>query len=330
MAVALHPTEVEAVYTGDHVAVFVNGRWELLVARGRQELSGQRIMPAVRQPQNGGDPTAVFNRLLACGRTLAGPALIKHLNGADDITVSGHQPSYHAYVPLFGRVVHADVFTFADDMAFGRQKFQHRQRIPDGAERRWITLPVASSPTRTAIGDKRIRDVIGWQQVHWEAVQRAYDALPFFALIGRFYEQIYATTWRSLAALNEALWLPLGRLLAPSTACFGASQLNFDRSGRKGERIAAELQAIGGVGRYLCGAASQYLNAPSDTDPLISFAEVIRRVGFSVERCTLNMARFAAATPTSPHATVLELVAREGAAAGDMVRACTDFERVEG
>ena len=326
----LQPTEVEAVYTGDHVAVFADGRWELLAARGRAELSGQRIVPASRAPAMGGDPNAVFDRLLACGRTLAGAALINHLDGAREITVSGHQPSYHAYVPLFGKVVHADVFTFADDMAFGRQKFQHRQRIPDGAEHRWITLPVEASPTRTAIGDKRIRDVFGWQQVHWEAVQRAYGALPSFALIGGFYEQIYATSWRSLAALNEALWLPLGRLVSPATACFAASQLHFDRSGRKGERIAAELRAIGGVGRYLCGASSQYLNAPSDIDPLISFAEVIRRVGFSVVRCTLNTARFAAATPTGPHATALELVAREGAAAGDIVRACTDFERVDG
>lgn len=324
------PPPVEAAYVDAHAAVWADGRWTLLADRGDPQLSGRRVWPSVAAPVPSGNAADILDALRAAGPPGTLGRLLEHLDRRHTVTVSGHQPSYHPYVPLMAKAAHADVFIFADDMAFGRQRFQHRQRVPAANGPVWITVPVQASASRAAIGDKRIRDQPGWRQEHWEAIQRAYGHLPHFAAVGGFYEQIYAVGWTRLAALNEALWLPLARLLAPSTVFLSSRLLPFDRSGRKGDRIAAELQTIAHGGWYLCGAASEYLDEPSHREPPGSYADVIRRAGFEVVKCTLSTTRFAEATATAPTATALELVAREGPVAREILRACTRFEARDG
>lgn len=51
-------------------------------------------------------------------------------------------------------------------------------------------------------------------------------------------------------------------LLAPNTFSFCSSVLDFDKYGKKGDRIAAELMTIGGE-YYLAGSASDYLHERS-------------------------------------------------------------------
>ena len=275
---------VEAVYVDTHVAVRAGGRWTLLAGRGDPTLSGQRLYSDLTVPPACTDAARVFDALRASGT-------LQRLVGEGDrrraVSVSGHQPSYHPYLPLLAKAAHADVFSFADDMAFGRQTFQHRQRVPGANGPIWITVPVQASPSRTAIGDKLVSEHPNWRRKHWELIQRGYGHLPYFSVVGDFLEQVYASEWTRLAALDHALWLPLQRLLAPATFFMNATLLPFDRSGRKGDRIAAELQLIADGGVYLCGAAADYLDRPSDRDPSRTYADAIRDVGFGIVQCTL-------------------------------------------
>jgi WbqC-like protein len=310
--------------------VWANGRWTLLADRGDYQLSGRRLWPSRAAPLSSGDANEILETLSAAEPPCTPGRLLEHLDGRRAVTVSGHQPSYHPYMPLMAKAAHSDVFTFADDMAFGRQKFQHRQRVPAAHGRVWITVPVEASHSRAAIGDRRIRIERGWQKTHWEAIQRAYGHLPHFAAAGGFYEQIYAVEWTRLAALDEALWLPLARQLAPGTVFLSSRLLSFDRSGRKGDRIAAELRTVAHGGQYLAGAACQYLDEPSDRQPFGSYADSIRSAGFQIFRCTLSTTLFAEATPTAPNALALELVAREGPVAREILRACTHLEARDG
>lgn len=325
MAITVLPP-VEVVYIDVHAAVWADGRWTLLADRGDPQLSGRRLWPSATAPARSGSPADIFDALRANGLPRASKRLLEPFTSGRAVTVSGHQPSYHPYLPLMAKATHADVFTFADDMAFGRQKFQHRQRVAAADGQVWITVPVHASSERAAIGDKRIRDEPMWRRAHWEAIQRAYGHLPHFGAIGAFYEQIYAVRWTSLAALDEALWLPLARLLAPDAVFLSSRQLVFDRSGRKGDRIAAELRTIAHGDRYICGAASDYLEEPSDREPTGSFADAIRHAGFQIVQCILSTTRLLQATATAPTATALELVAREGPVAREILRACTRLE----
>jgi WbqC-like protein family len=325
LAVTL-PAWREAVYVDAHVAVWARGRWTLLPGQGDLALSGQRLYSVAPATGVQSDAVEAFKALRVIGTAGTWERLVDHVDQCETVTVSGHQPSYHPYLPLVAKASHADVFSFADDMAFGRQKFQHRQQVPTGNGCTWITVPVRSAPCRSAIGAKRVREARDWRRMHWELLQRAYGHLPHFTLVGDFYEQVYASEWNRLAALNEALWLPLQRLLAPTTFFVNATRLPFDRSGRKGHRIAAELGAIARGGVYLCGGASDYLDSPSETDAMATHADVIRSVGFRIVQCTISSSRFADATATAVSATALELVAREGRSAREILRSCTKLE----
>lgn len=243
------------------------------------------------------------------------------------IVVSGHQPSYHAYIPLLCKAAATDVFTFADDMAFGRQKFQHRQRVPVDGVDRWMTLPVLRSKGRCSIGSKCLDPEPAWRHAHWELLQRAFGTLPYFDLVGDFYEQVYKATWRTVAEIDHALWIPLALQLCPSTLSWNSSTIPFDRDGRKGDRIAAELEAVAPFGgTYLAGGASDYLNDPSDEHPGLTYRQVIELAGFEILRPYIDVEVFGECTPTTASATSVELIAREGRAAPEILRCSTRFD----
>jgi hypothetical protein len=245
-----------------------------------------------------------------------------------NLVISGHQPNYHPYLPLVCKAAATDVFTFADDMAFGRQKFQHRQRLPLSGGPRWLTLPVQRSERRTCIGEKLLDSNPGWRRDHWDAVQRAFSELPHFDLVGNFYEQVYATPWRTVAEIAHALWIPIARQLFPHTLSWNSTAASFDRSGRKGDRIAAELSMIAPGATYLAGAASDYLWNESEVRPGLSYVEVLRERGYETVRPWIDIPRFEAATATSATALAIELIAREGLAASAILRECTCLEPV--
>lgn len=273
---------------------------------------------------------AIARQILQGGEILRPQPVVElALYGKDSPRLSGHQPSYHGYIPLFCKVVLADIFTIADDMAFGRQKFQHRQQIKSNGTFRWITVPVASSDERVAIRDKRICSEPSWRDRHWTTIQKALGDLPYFHVFGDVYERIYSAEWHSLTALNYALWIPLHRVLAPKTVCFHSTLLDFDRNTSKGDRVLAELKVLASGGEYVAGLDSQYLQSSSRLSPNISFADSIRREGYSISRARLDQQRFRQATSTSPTATAMELVAREGIAAHEILASCTERSAVD-
>lgn len=321
----MSPTEVEfrsqtvrSWVVGPHLVELLDGKLRLIpdqapadqsvviraVASSAADSSSRRVMSDLR-------PSDLLREAGLCGRP---------------IVVSGHQPSYHPYIPLLCKAAAADVFVFADDMAFGRQKFQHRQRLPVEGRSCWATLPVVRSQERARIAEKRLDPASERLGAHWRLLQRAFGGLPHFALVGDFYEQVYAASWHTVAEIDYALWIPLALLLCPEALCWNSSSLQFDRSGRKGDRIAAELRAVAPLGgTYLAGGAAGYLHDSSEQHPDLTYKQVIERAGFEILRPYIDEKAFGERTSTGVSSTAVELIAREGHASAEILRSSTRF-----
>jgi len=237
--------------------------------------------------------------------------------------ISGHQPSYHGYIPLFCKVAASDVFSIADDLSFGRQKFQHRQRLVTPSGTKWLTVPVCKSASRSTIRAKSPNYSTDWQTNHWQLICKAFEKLKYFDTYADYYEAVYRVQWNSLAALDEALWMAMTSELAPNTVSLCSSNLDFDKSGKKGDRIAAELSLFRGGGYYLAGAASDYLTSKSYQHQDLTYVEVIESKGFAVLKCALDEEKFRRSTATPVTAAAMELVAREGKDASAILRDST-------
>lgn len=318
----MFPDDLDTAFVvGTHVALFSNGCLSLHSdSTASSQPGGHAVVRSVGPtPAGGSEPDRVAS-VLAGGRVVTTADLIDDVDRRCGIVVSGHQPSYHPYTPLLAKAAIANVFTFADDMAFGRQKFQHRQRVLQGGKEVWLTLPIVRSERRTSIRDKLIGSGRDWRSEHWNQIRRAFGSRPHFDEQAEYLERVYSATWVSLADLNFALWLPLAKALCPHTLFGSSSALHFDDSGRKGDRIAEELKTIGGPGYYVAGAASGYLSEASDRLPGSSFRQAIESAGFEVMRVSFDQQSWEAATSVSATATALEFVATEGPAARDILQ----------
>lgn len=116
------------------------------------------------------------------------------------VVVSGHQPCYHAYLPIVARLIASDIFTVADDMRFGRQQYQHRQRFGWAIKPVWATVPVARSGVSTAIREKVIGADERWRQKHWQVIQRTLGSKPHFPELFVYLDDVYAKPWKTLCS----------------------------------------------------------------------------------------------------------------------------------
>ena len=65
-----------------------------------------------------------------------------------------------------------------------------------------LTIPVIKPKEKTAIKDIRISSHDNWQQLHWRAIQSAYNSTPFFEYFCDDYLPFYLKKWDFLIDFN--------------------------------------------------------------------------------------------------------------------------------
>ncbi len=65
-----------------------------------------------------------------------------------------------------------------------------------------LTIPIIKPKEKTAIKDIRISSHDNWQQLHWRAIQSAYNSTPFFEYFCDDYLSFYEKKWDFLLDFN--------------------------------------------------------------------------------------------------------------------------------
>ena len=219
------------------------------------------------------------------------------------------QPFYLPYSGVFELLRLADVFVYYDDVQFVPQNWQVRNRIKVAGGTQWLTVPVLRRHGQL-INQAKLVVTSNWRRKHRNAIELAYAKAPHSTLLAPVVEQLFGREWENLVDLNVSAF----ELLADSLGV----QAEFRRSsdlalpGRGSDRVLAYCRELGAT-HYLSGpSARDYLDEPS-------FAEA----GIELEYHRFDHPVYSQLHgPFIPGLSVIDLLANEGTAAGEILNGC--------
>jgi hypothetical protein len=178
--------------------------------------------------------------------------------------VAIHQPHYLPWLRYMHKMASCDVFVLLDDTQYEKNGWQNRNKIkgPNGPV--LLTVPVRQASFRP-ICEVEINSQAAWQEKHWKSLVACYGKAPYFRRYGPAFEQILATPWERLAALNVRLIEELARACGIRGKILPSSCLGVP--GMATERLIAICRKLGAT-RYLSGefAAGNHLDAHAFAD----------------------------------------------------------------
>jgi hypothetical protein len=151
------------------------------------------------------------------------------------------------------------VFVLLDDTQYEKNGWQNRNKIkgPNGPV--LLTVPVRHASFRP-IWEVEINPQTAWQEKHWKSLLMCYGKAPYFRRYAPALEEILATPWERLAALNVRLIGELARAYGIGSRIVRSSCL--DVPGMATERLIGICRKLGAT-HYLSGefAAGNHLDA---------------------------------------------------------------------
>jgi len=188
-------------------------------------------------------------------------------------TVAIEQPNYIPWLGYFDLIRQSDAWIWYDDVQYTKRDWRNRNRIADGGEPLWLTIPVKTKGRfEQTIREVEIDDSQPWRRRHQETLRRCYAVAPhagaILPLLTRAIDEGHTHLAELTITLNESICALLG--LAPSFA--RSSELVEDRepylfvseeSGQAGlparrrqDRLLDLCRAAGGT-TYLSGPAAR-------------------------------------------------------------------------
>ena len=173
--------------------------------------------------------------------------------------VSINQPAYLPWLGYFHRIAASDEHVILDQVQFEKNSFVNRNRVRTADGSCWLTVPVRTAGRfrDLPIAEVEIDERSDWATKHWRTLQQSYGKAPYFAKHAPFFAEVYATPWRRLLDLNEAITRYLLDALGVATPRRFASSI--PELGRKEELPLSICRALGAT-TYLSGTLGrQYL-----------------------------------------------------------------------
>lgn len=169
-------------------------------------------------------------------------------------TVVVEQPNYLPWLGYFDLMRQSDVWIWYDDVQYTKRDWRNRNRIANGAEMLWLTVPVKTKGRfQQTIREVEIDDSMPWRRRHAETLRHCYASAPHAEAIVPLIARTLCGDQKNLAelcvALNESICGLLG-ILPRFMRSSRAGHTGADRQGRLIE---------------LCRAASgtAYLSGPA-------------------------------------------------------------------
>jgi hypothetical protein len=98
-----------------------------------------------------------------------------------------------------------------------KQSFRNRCFIYGANGKLALTVPVAHSPERTIVSQKRISYQDAWQKLHWKTISSAYRSSPYFEFFEQDFEIFYQKEYEFIFDFNLELIRLICSLLKIST-----------------------------------------------------------------------------------------------------------------
>jgi hypothetical protein len=149
-----------------------------------------------------------------------------------------------------------DEFVILDNVQFTKNDWRNRNRIPDGKDGLWLTIPVRTAKRMNQpINEAEISDP-RWARKHWSTLSQCYARAPHFktyeAPIRDAYER--ASGEKLLSAVNRTFIATLCNLLGVKTKISDAEWIDTED---KTERVVRLCQSRSAT-RYLSGPAAKH------------------------------------------------------------------------
>jgi hypothetical protein len=171
--------------------------------------------------------------------------------------LSMHQPSYFPWLGLLDKVRKSDVFMVMDEVQLAERAFQHRNLFleVDGGTR-FLTIPFAKKNfLEKPFRELEIASSV-WRRKHLNFLQNSYRKHPYADEIMPRIESFYAGDYRRLGDAVVASMRLSFDFFGIDTKVIFQSEMNYDRSLRRGELVLALARAAG-ASCYLSGTGAQ-------------------------------------------------------------------------
>ncbi|MBN1871183.1 MAG: WbqC family protein [Candidatus Omnitrophica bacterium] len=143
--------------------------------------------------------------------------------------ISVHQPQYLPWLGYFHKIFSSDVFVFLDDVQYKKREFQNRNKIKNGDDWMWLTVPVVGNEDPYPnLSDVFIDNEQDWQRRHWRAIYLNYKHAPYFKDHCDFFENVYNSKWDRLNDLNMALIKYIDSSLGIEKPVYLSSEFKLD------------------------------------------------------------------------------------------------------
>lgn len=231
-------------------------------------------------------------------------------SSATELLLSAHQPVYLPWLGLFHKLAVADRFVIFDDVPYSKKMWYNRNKVlgPNGVI--MLSVPVFYSKTdATKHKDVRIDTTSNWAFKHWRSIESAYQKTRYFADYAGVLEKIYGQSWTHLSELNEAMLRQFMVWLGIDTPLVRASDHSF--RGEKSSLVLDMSQQLG-ARAYLFGALGR------DYADIGAFLSA--RIAPLFQDYKHPVYRQNRGEEFVPYLSILDLLFREGAASGDILR----------
>jgi WbqC-like protein family len=185
------------------------------------------------------------------------------------MVLSIHQASYFPWLGLLDKVSTSDVYMVMDEVQLSDNGYQHRNLFltADGKVR-FLTIPIV----RKDYLARRFREIEiardDWRSSHFNFIRNTYGRHPFASDMLPPLERFFAASYRLLTEAVMASMRLSFELFGITTRVILQSELDYDRSLRRGDLVVALARAAG-AHCYLSGSGGRsYLNEAAFGDDL--------------------------------------------------------------
>ena len=172
-----------------------------------------------------------------------------------------HQPEHLPWLGFWQKLAVAETLVILDQVQFKKRHFECRNKIGQGGQAQWITVPTVKCPRSTLIDTVRIDLAAPWREKNLESVRRAYRRAPHFKEMFADFSHIYGGEYVHLIDLNLEL---IGWIV--ERCGFGVQVVTQSSLGTQeaGSRLIEEVCVKVGAGAYVSGlSGAEYLDLPA-------------------------------------------------------------------
>ena len=151
--------------------------------------------------------------------------------------LSINQPAYLPWLGYFHRICISDLHIVLDHVQFEKNSYVNRNKIINGNEWRWLTIPVQTKGKfgKLNINGLKINNNINWKKKHWVSIQNNYSKTSYFHHYADFFEYVYSKEWMYLADICKEVTNYLLQQLGINTEIKYSSEMTAE--GKKNDLI---------------------------------------------------------------------------------------------